>query len=149
MRQRCLQRSCSAGDAEKGILYRGTCEYGDACFDFQCDVVSVVADEDGTFDKPSEVVCLGHGEVSGDRTGNLAETSAGNFSARYIWMVNRVVQPALPLPVPFPLLLAPGVVAGLLVSPPQATANPMKATVSVELSSFFIVFSSSKFWCRF
>ena len=36
-----------------------------------------------------------------------------------------LVQPAL-----FPLFLAPGV-AELLVSPPQATVNPMRATVSV------------------
>ena len=77
-------------------MYRGTCEHSDACFDFQCDVVSVVADEDGAFDKPSEVVCLGHGEVSGDCTGNLAETSAGNFSAQlHLDGQPVLVQPAL------------------------------------------------------
>ena len=42
-----------------------------------------------------------------------------------------LVQPALPWPVPFRLVLVPGVVAGLLVSPTQATANSMRATVSV------------------
>ena len=41
-----------------------------------------------------------------------------------------LVQPALSLPALFPLFLAPGV-AGLLVSPQQATVNPMRATVSV------------------
>ena len=130
---------CSAGDAKK-VSAAGVREYIDACFDFQCDVVSVVADEDGYFDKPSEVVCLGHGEVSGDRTGNLAETSAGNFSARYIWMVNRAGPASASVAGAISIVVGTWGSSRATSVSTASNGKSMKATVSVELSSFFIVF---------